>query len=50
VFDFVFPGILIIITIIEISVPADHRVEGKEKEKVDKYQGLRIEIERLWKN
>jgi hypothetical protein len=24
------------IKIIEISVPADHRVDGKEKEKIDK--------------
>jgi hypothetical protein len=37
------------IKIIEISVPADHIVEGKEKEKIDKYQELRIEIERQWK-
>ena len=37
-----------IVQIIDISVPADHRVEEKENEKVNKYQDLRIEIERLW--
>ena len=35
--------------IIDIAVPADVRVEDKEKEKVEKYQNLKREIRRLWK-
>ena len=35
--------------IIDIAVPADARVEEKEKEKVEKYQYLKREIRRLWK-
>ena len=34
--------------IIDIAVPADVRVEKKEKEKVEKYQDLKNEIRRLW--
>ena len=30
-------------------MPADVRVEEKEKEKVEKYQDLKKEIRRLWK-
>ena len=37
------------VQLIDIAVPADHRVNEKEKEKIDKYQELRIELERLWK-
>ena len=36
-------------TIIDIAVPADVRVEEKEKEKVEKYQDLKRGIRRLWK-
>ena len=35
--------------IIDIAIPADLRVEEKEKEKVEKYQDLKKEIRRLWK-
>ena len=35
--------------IIDIAVPADVRVEEKEREKVKKYQDLKREIRRLWK-
>ena len=35
--------------IIDIAVPANIRVEEKEKEKVEKYQDLKREIRRLWK-
>ena len=35
--------------IIDISVPTDLRVEGKDKEKVEKQQDLKKEIRRLWK-
>ena len=35
--------------IIDIAVPADVRVNEKEKEKVEKYQDLKREIRRLWK-
>ena len=34
--------------ITDIAVPADIRVEEKEKDKVKKYQDLRREIRRLW--
>ena len=34
--------------IIDIAVPADVRVEEKEREKVEKYQDLKREIGRLW--
>ena len=35
--------------IIDIAIPADVRVEEKEKEKVKMYQDLKKEIRRLWK-
>ena len=35
--------------IIDIAIPADVRVEEKEKEKVEKYQDLKKETRRLWK-
>ena len=35
--------------IIDIAVPADVRVEEKEKGNVEKYQDLKKEIRRLWK-
>ena len=35
--------------IIDIAVPADVRVEEKEKGNVEKYQDLKKEIKRLWK-
>uniref|UniRef100_A0A1X7TTG5 Reverse transcriptase domain-containing protein n=1 Tax=Amphimedon queenslandica TaxID=400682 RepID=A0A1X7TTG5_AMPQE len=34
--------------IIDVAVPGDTRVEGKEDEKVEKYQELRQEIVKLW--
>ena len=34
---------------IDVAVPGDTRVEGKEDEKVEKYQELRQEIVKLWK-
>ena len=34
---------------IDIALPADVRVEKKEKENVEKYQDLKKEIRRLWK-
>ena len=37
------------VIIIDIAVPADVRVEKKEKEKLEKYQDLKKEIRRLWK-
>ena len=37
------------VTVIDIAVPADVRVEEKEKEKKEKYQDLKREIRRLWK-
>ena len=35
--------------IIDVAVPGDTRVEGKEDEKIEKYQELRQEIVKLWK-
>ena len=37
------------VIIIDIAVPADVRVGGKEREKVEKYQDLKREIGKLWK-
>ena len=34
--------------IIDIAVPRDENIREKEQEKVDKYEPLRIELERLW--
>lgn len=34
--------------IIDIAVPRDENIKEKELEKIDKYQPLRIELERLW--
>ena len=35
-------------TIIDIAVPEDRNIQQKEKEKIDKYQDLRLEVKRLW--
>ena len=37
------------ITIIDFAVPADKNVADKEKEKIEKYQDLKVELKRLWK-
>jgi len=37
-----------VITMIDISFPADKHLAAKEEEKPTKYQDLRIEPERLW--
>ena len=31
-----------------MAIPGDVRIEEKELEKIRKYQGLKMEIERLW--
>ena len=31
-----------------MEIPGDGRIEEKEREKISKYQDLKIEIERLW--
>jgi alkylhydroperoxidase/carboxymuconolactone decarboxylase family protein YurZ len=36
-------------TIIDIAVPEDRNIGKKEKEKIEKYQDLRLELRRLWK-
>ena len=36
------------VSLIDVSVPWDSRVEEKEREKVHKYQDLRFELRRLW--
>ena len=38
-----------LITLIDISFPADKHISAKEEEKLSKYQDLRIELERLWR-
>jgi len=37
-----------VITLIDVSIPADKYLTAKEEEKLSKYQDLRIEQERLW--
>ena len=34
--------------IIDIAVPRDENIKDKEMDKIDKYQPLKIELERLW--
>ena len=36
------------VSLIDVAIPWDSRVEQKEREKRDKYQDLRIELRRLW--
>ena len=34
--------------IINFAVPRDSRIEGKEKDKIEKYQDLGRELQRIW--
>ena len=34
--------------IIDLAVPGDNRIEGKEKEKIEKYQDPRRELQKIW--
>jgi len=34
--------------VIDIAIPEDRNITGKEREKIDKYQDLCLEIKRLW--
>ena len=34
--------------IIDFTVPEDSRIEEKEKEKIEKYQDLRRELQKIW--
>ena len=34
--------------IINIAVPGDQNIKVKELEKISKYQGLRLQVQRLW--
>ena len=34
--------------IIDFAVPGDSRIEEKEKEKIEKYQDLRRELQKIW--
>ncbi|MEL6846822.1 MAG: hypothetical protein AAFP02_26760, partial [Bacteroidota bacterium] len=36
------------VSLIDVAVPWDSRVEDKEREKKEKYQDLRLELRRLW--
>ena len=33
---------------IDFAVPADSRIEEKEKDKIEKYQGLGRELQKIW--
>ncbi|KAF7647953.1 hypothetical protein LDENG_00164190, partial [Lucifuga dentata] len=35
--------------VIDVAVPADSNIRKKEHEKIEKYQGLKEELERTWK-
>ena len=35
--------------LIEIAVPRDENIQDKELKKIDKYQSLKTELEKLWK-
>ena len=34
--------------IIDFAIPGDSRIEGKEKEKIEKYQDLSGELQNIW--
>ena len=36
------------VQLIDVSIPADRHIVSKENEKIEKYQNLRIELERIW--
>ena len=48
------PGLVVvdkkekICKIIEFAVPGDSRVEEKEKDKIEKYQDLERELQKIW--
>jgi hypothetical protein len=35
-------------TVIDVAVPSDANIKGKETEKITKYQYLKIELQRIW--
>ena len=34
--------------LIDVAIPGDGRIDQKEQEKIQKYQDLKVEVERLW--
>ena len=34
--------------LIDVAIPGDSRINQKEVEKINKYQGLKVEVERHW--
>ena len=34
--------------IVDFAVPSDHRIDIKEREKIEKYQDLKREVQKLW--
>ncbi|KAI3377775.1 hypothetical protein L3Q82_008918 [Scortum barcoo] len=34
--------------VIDVAIPSDNRIRKKEHEKLEKYQGLREQLERMW--
>uniref|UniRef100_A0A087XGF1 Reverse transcriptase zinc-binding domain-containing protein n=2 Tax=Poecilia formosa TaxID=48698 RepID=A0A087XGF1_POEFO len=35
--------------VVDVAIPSDHNIRKKEHEKLEKYQGLREELEKAWK-
>ena len=35
--------------VIDVAIPSDSNIKKKEHEKLEKYQGLREELEEMWK-
>ena len=37
-----------VVTIVDIEIPSDTNIKDQEAEKIDKYQDLRVEVQKLW--
>ena len=37
------------IVVVDVAIPSDYNIRKKEHEKLEKYQGLREELEKTWK-
>ena len=35
--------------VVNVTIPGDRNIRKKEHEKLEKYQGLKEELERMWK-
>ena len=36
------------VTVVDVAIPSDSNIRKKEHEKLEKYQGLREELEKMW--